>query len=547
VFAERFVYDLGIMISVATILAMFARRFNIPTIIAYIIAGLLLGPLTGVLEVDHAIEIIAEVGIVLLLFLVGLELSLDKIKDVGRVAVVAGIGQVVFTAIGGYAMAWLLGFTVIEAIFLGVALTFSSTVVVVKLLDQKGELNRLYGRIAVGIFLVQDLVVIFVLTLLAAFGLSDEGVGVAELFVNIVKAFAGTAVLLIAALFASKYLLPRPFRWAARSGETLFIWSLSWCFLFVTLSEVMGLSIEIGAFLAGISLAQLPFKDELQRRVHPLMNFFVAIFFVSLGLQMEFAGALGAWPSVVLLSLFVLIGNPLIFMIIIARFGYGERTAFYTSVTVAQISEFSFIFAAMGLTTGLINETILSLIAAIGLITIAGSSYMIIYSEPLYRFMRRFGLLKVFKAAQKEDEEPAGEEFEDHVIIVGMNAMGRALARRLCKEGHRVLAIDTDLEKLEDLPCATMMGHADDPTLLEQAGLERAKLLVSALRIEDTNKLLTYRACRAGVPVSVHGFEEQVRADLQALGADHLIVPKWAAYALQLKTFDEEDIPGSKT
>ena len=171
-----FIEDLGLIIVAATLFAFLARRIGMPSIVAYLLAGLALGPLTGLVEMSGSLALISEIGIALLLFLVGLELSFAKIKDVGRVAVIAGIGQVVFTAAGGLVLCGLLGFGVMEAVFLAVGLTFSSTVVVVKLLDEKGELDSLYGRIAVGIFLVQDIVAIFILTFLAGLG-GSVGVG----------------------------------------------------------------------------------------------------------------------------------------------------------------------------------------------------------------------------------------------------------------------------------------------------------------------------------------------------------------------------------
>ena len=521
---EQFIFSLGVIIIAAVVFSLGARLARVPSIVAYILAGLFLGPATGVLEVSHALELIAEVGIALLLFLVGLELSFDKIKAVGKVAVAAGIGQVVFTAAGGFAVSWLLGFDLMESLFLATALTFSSTVVVVKLLDQKGDLNSLYGRIAVGIFLVQDIVVIVVLTFLAGIGSADT-IELGASLVGLGKAFGGMAILLGVVLVASRYLLPRPFAWAARSPETLFIWSLCWCFIIVAGAEVMELSLEIGAFIAGLSLAQLPYNDDLRRRVHPLMNFFIAIFFVSLGIQMEFGAALDQWWPAVVLSLFVLVGNPFIFMLIISRMGYGEKTSFFTSVTVAQISEFSFIFAAMGVTTGLIDTSILSLTAMVGVATIAISAYMILYNEALYRFVRWAGLLRPFKA-QEEDETPPVEERSGHIIVVGMNALGRNIVQRLREAGERVLAIDTDPGKFSGLPCETMLGNVEYLSVLEDAGLPRAKLLVSALQIEDTNDLLTYRSRSHGVPCAIHAFDLSVIEELVELGALYLLTPR---------------------
>ena len=525
-----FLQNLGTIVVAAAVLVMLGRMVRMPAIVVYLLAGVLIGPTLGWVEMSPALGLISETGIALLLFLVGLELSFSKIKDVGKVAVAAGIGQVVFTAAGGYLLCWVLGFPVMEALFLATALTFSSTVVVVKLLDEKGELNSLYGRIAVGIFLVQDLVVIVILTFLAGMGGGEQMDG-ARVATGLGKAFGGMAVLLLLSLLASKYLLPRPFRWAARSPDVLLVWALSWCFLLVLAAHAFGLSLEVGAFLAGLSLAQLPYNDDLRRRVHPLMNLFIAVFFVSLGVQMDAGGAAANWWPTLVLALFVLIGNPLIFIIIITRMGYSRRTSFLTSVTVAQISEFSFIFAGMGMSRGLIGAEILSITALVGVVTIAVSSYMILYNHQLYRFCERLGVLdwRFFRSpndAEEADIAGHGTTLAGHVIVVGMNTLGREIVGRLHERGETVLAVDTDPHKLEGLPTHTLLGSVEYLSVLQEAGLERAKLLVSALRIEDANDLLAYRCQLAGVPSAIHVVDMSVVDNLLDLGADYLMIPK---------------------
>jgi Kef-type K+ transport system membrane component KefB len=511
--------QLGLILVAAAAALLLARLARVPSIVAYLVAGLALGPATGLLPVSEPLELIAEVGIALLLFLVGLELSLDKIRDLGKVAVIAGLGQVLFTAGGGFALALALGFEPLPAIFIGVALTFSSTVVVVKVLDQKRELDTLYGRISVGIFLVQDLVVIVALTLLAGLGRGREA-SLGAIGLGVLLAFGGMAALLVTALVASRHLLPRLFGWAASSSQTLFVWSLAWCFLFVVAAEKLQLSLEIGAFLAGISLAQLPFNQDLRRRVHPLMNFFIAVFFVTLGARMELSAALDHWPAALVLALFVLIGKPPIFFWIIARLGYGERTAFLTSVTVAQISEFSFIFAGMGLASGLIDQGVLAVVTVVGFVTIAASAFMILYNHGLYEWVRGLGLLRPFRAREETLEESVQTSggSSDHVIVVGMNALGRRLVKLLCRRGVLVVAVDTDPAKLVGLPCSGLLGDVEYASVLEEAGLDRARLLVSALKIERTNNLLAYRCRRAGVPAAIHEFDASMRRDLQQLG-----------------------------
>jgi Kef-type K+ transport system membrane component KefB len=537
-----FMRSLGIVVIAAAVVSLLGRKLNAPSIVSYIVAGLVLGPMLGVLTPGDGgggvsgvgdLELISEIGIVLLLFLVGLELSLKEIRGVGMVAVAAGLGQVVFTAAGGFVLSLALGFTVVESLFISTALTFSSTVVVVKVLDQKGELKQLYGRIAVGIFLVQDLVVIVVLTVLAGLGSVEGeagGLTVGSGVAAIGKAFVSMGGLLGATLLFSRYVLPGLFASVARSAPAAMVWSLAWCFVLVEVAHLLGLSVEIGSFLAGLSLAQLPWRHDLRRRVHPLMNFFIAVFFVTLGSKMNFAEAASEWEAGLVFSLFVLIGNPLIFMLIITRFGYTRRTSFYTSVTVAQISEFSFIFIAMGLGMGLIGSAINSMVAVVGVVTIVASVYLIIYNRPLFEWCERAGLLRFFPAASEdagsEHHEP---ELRGHVVVVGMNAMGRMIAERLVERGETVVAIDNDAQKLVGLRAFTKLGDIAYLDTLLEAGLPSARLAISALKIDEANRLFTYHCRAMGVPAVVHGFDRAVIRGLAEAGPRHIIDSKKAA------------------
>ncbi|MBX3275974.1 MAG: cation:proton antiporter [Sandaracinaceae bacterium] len=523
---------IGVMIVAGAAVTFAGRLVRMPSIVCYILAGLGLAALTGLVAPDSLdrVHVVGELGIILLLFVVGLELNLERIRQVGKVAVLAGLGQVAFTAAGGVGLALLLGFDWMASVLIATALTFSSTVVVVKLLDQKGELSSLYGRIAVGIFLVQDLVVIVVLTFVAGLDPEAES-GALPVLVGLGKAFGGMGLLLALSLASARWILPRPMAWAARSPQTLFLFALCLSLGFVLAAEHMGLSPEIGAFLAGLSVAQLDCAHELRRRVHPLMSFFIAVFFVSLGAGMRLADASAYWMEAVVLSLFVLIGNPFIFMWIIAKSGYSERTSFFTSVTVAQISEFSFILGATGVAAGLIGPPVLSLIMVVGLVTIGVSAYMILFNRELYAVVRRLGLLRMFGASQGEDEEPPAERMQGHVVVVGMNDLGRRLVRALAARGEPVLAIDTDPRKLADLPCRTLHGSVEHPETLEEAGVPHARLAISTLRIEATNRLFAYRAKGWGVPVAIHAFDRSVVDGLRALDVDLLIDSKGYAAA----------------
>jgi Kef-type K+ transport system membrane component KefB len=545
---DSFLESLGLIVIAAMAAMLVGRKLQVPSIVSYLIAGLILGPLFGWLSLtetaasqEFGLAEISEIGIVLLLFLVGLELSLKEIRGVGLVAVAAGLGQVVFTAAGGFVLSLALGFGTIESLFIATALTFSSTVVVVKVLDQKGELKSLYGRIAVGIFLVQDMVVIAVLTVLSGLGSLEEAagdgstqaassIGFWQASGSVMLAFLKMSILLVAALLAARFVLPKVFAMVERSPRAVMIWALAWCFIMVEIAYALGLSIEIGSFLAGLSLAQLPRSHDLRRRVHPLMNFFIAVFFVTLGSRMDFGEAAAEWPAAVVLSLFVLIGNPLIFMFIITRFGYTRRTSFYTSVTVAQISEFSFIFIALGLSMGMIGSQVNSMVAVVGLVTIVSSVYMILYNRWLYELCERLGLLRIFADNETDgSEEDRDGELSDHIVIVGMNSMGRSIAKALAAQGERVLAIDTDPHKLEGLPVEKRLGDISYEDTLNEANLTRAKLAISALKIDEANRLFVHRCTALGVPVAVHGFDRSVLEGLEKLNPDFLLNSKAAA------------------
>ncbi|MFQ3225368.1 MAG: Kef-type K+ transport system membrane component KefB [Lentimonas sp.] len=516
--------NLGFIVITAATFAFLGKLIRMPTIVGYILAGMVLGPALHLVELDHSLELISELGIALLLFLVGLELSFEKIKDLGRVALILGGLQVLLTAIGGTLVAHFMGFAPMAAVFLGGTVTFSSTVVVIKLLDQKGVMGRLYARISVALFLAQDIVVIAALTILTGLG-DSEPLAPIELLINFSKAFGGMALLLIISLVAARYLLPKPFAWAARSPETVFIWALCWCFLIVVLAHEFHLSVEIGAFLAGIAIAQLPIHEDLHRRLHPLMTFFIAIFLVTLGIKMELGTFASIWPAALGLSLFVLLVKPLIVFSILARLRFSEYTAFQTAIATGQVSEFAFILLALGATTGLIGGEIVALGGLVGMTTIALSSYLIIHSEALYSSIARTGLLKLLRAKQEPDKETLRHR-KDHVIVVGMNALGREIVKQLTLRSERVLAIDTDPKKLEGLGGADILiGNVEYQSVVEEVGLREARLVVSALQIEDTNHLLAYRCRSAGVPCAIHAFDISVVDDLLDLDTTYLMMP----------------------
>jgi hypothetical protein len=338
---------------------------------------------------------------------------------------------------------------------------------------------------------------------------------------------------------ASRWLLPKPFAWAARSPDVALVWSLTWCFLMILLARLLGLSLEIGAFLAGISLAQLQHNEDLHRRVHPLMNLFVAIFFVTLAIPMSFDNFGGSWLAPILLASFVIIGNTTIYLLLIPRFGFSARTALLTGITGAQISEFSFILAAMGVVKGMIGIHIVGLMTVIGLLTMGISAYLIRYNHTIAYFLEMRGWLRRFDSKGRQDPDIYHQKLSNHVIVVGMNTLGRDIVHRLCERGETVIAVDTDPMKLEGLPCRTLHGSVEYLTVLEEAGYDRAKLLISALSIEQVNDILAHRCQLAKVPCAVHVVDTSVADSLLDLGAAYLMIPKVDGLKAQVRKLEE--------
>lgn len=536
---EASIEGLGIMVVAAAGFALLARALKLPAMVSYLAAGLLLGPLSGLLEITDSLQLITELGIVLLLFLVGLELSLDKIRHMGWPALLGGVGQVLITLGAAWLLNRCLGIAPITAFWLAFPLTFSSTVVVVKLLEEKGHFHRPYARLAIGILLVQDLAVLILLTLTSGSSTAGED---GSVLTGILKALGGMGVLVGLVLASSRWLLPHPMKWASRSPDTLFISSLAWCFSVVVGAHALHLSHETGAFLAGIALAQLPYSHDLRRRVHPMMNFFIAVFFVALGAKVDFSSLdLHGLGIVLAWTLFVLLAKPFVVHGLLRLLKQSGETAFLSGITLAQISEFSFVFAALALKAGFLPPESLAWIGLTGLATIAISALAIERNAVVYRAMVRRGWLQAGAEDRFHDPEDEAQHhtLRQHVIVVGVNTLGLELVQHLMARGEKVLVIDSDPRKLQNLPCETLHGSVEFLSVLQDAGLRHAKLLISALQIEDVNNMLAYRCREAGIPCGIHVIDLSLVDNLMDMNTTYLMIPKVDGIKLQTRKLKE--------
>lgn len=518
-------WDIGIIILASTILAYLARIFKQPMILAYVLAGIIIGPFgLQLITSKEIITALAELGIAFLLFIVGLELDVRRLKDVGRVSIGCGLGQIIITLAFGYLLANALGFKGIEAFYIAFALTISSTMVVIKLLSDKNELDTLHGRISLGILLVQDVVTIMFLASLTTL----DNLSFFPLLDSLIN---GLALFLIA-IISSRYVLPVLLRFSARSIELLFLTALSWCFVFAAISLFFGFSIAIGSFLAGVTLASFPYKFpynlEIIGRVRSLRDFFATIFFVSLGMQIPLALPL-IEPTIVL-SLFVLIGNALIMMVIVRLFGYGKRTAFLTALSVAQISEFSLIIANQGLLLGHISHETFSLITFIAVVTITISSYFIMHGRKLYlMFLPALEILDRISMGRELADIP--QKSEKHIIVFGCHRMGYTIVKTLRKLKKNFLVVDYNPDIIKFLmaqgtPC--IYGDLGDREILERVDLTDAEIVISTIPNVEDNLMLIEETRRhnPGALIFITANYPDQALELYDAGADYVILPR---------------------
>jgi Kef-type K+ transport system membrane component KefB len=516
--------EFALLLLISAAAGAFSLWLRQPVLIAYIVVGIVAGPaVLGIVTAHDQIDLLAQIGVAILLFVVGLKLDLQHIRHIGPVALATGLGQLAFTIIVGFAIILLMGKSVMEAIYVAVALTFSSTIIIVKLLSDKREIDSLHGRIAVGFLIVQDLAVVLAMMAMSALRASGEA-GIAEVATSLVVrvAVAGIAIYLM-----MRYLLPKVVGLMARSQELLLVFAIAWGTGLAALGEWAGFSKEAGAFLAGFSLASTHYRDAINARLTGIRDFLLLFFFIDLGAKLDFS-TLGdeLWPAAIL-SLFVLIGNPLIVMAIMGYMGYRKRTGFLAGLTVAQISEFSIIFVAMGISLGHVGKEALGLTTLVGIVTIALSTYMILYSHPLYEklapwlgwFERRRPFRELAVATERHDLKEAD------VIVFGLGRYGSRLALGLKEEGLKVLGVEFDPEVARAMRrkgLAVRYGDGVAAEFLESLPLAQTRWVVSTFPDLASNRGLL-QALRA------HHYSGEVaivaRADFEGVALKHLGAP----------------------
>lgn len=319
--------EIAAILGLATLTGIVGQKLRQPLIIMFLATGILAGPsFLGIIQSYEQIELLAHIGIALLLFIVGLKLDLNLIRTTGPVALATGLGQIVFTTIIGFVIAIVMGMSYLSAAYVSVALTFSSTIIIVKLLSDKKEIDSLHGQIALGFLIVQDIAAILALVALTTLGSSVSGEGLGYLSFLMIGA-KGVGLLGGVALLM-KYVIPYLTQRLAHSLELLTLFAIAWAVLLGAGSELLGFSKEVGAFLAGVSLASTAFRDSIGARLIGLRDFLLLFFFIDLGARLDLSMVGSQLGAALVFSIFVLVGNPLIVLVIMGVMGYRRRTSF---------------------------------------------------------------------------------------------------------------------------------------------------------------------------------------------------------------------------
>lgn len=523
--------QLAIILGLCSVLGYGVVRFKLPLLIAYLLGGLMIAS-TAILDprASEVLHFLPEIGIAFVLFLIGMELDLREIKNLGRPILLSGTLQITITTILGASLAKVLGFGPVEAWYLGVGLAFSSTILVVKLLIDKKDEGALYGKLAVGILILEDLLAVLLLVMLTVSG-SVLGLGFQQAFPVLTLVFK--AILLFGVVFIlSRFVLPFVFKSVSKQKELLFITALAWCFVYISFAIFLGFSVVIGAFLAGIALANSPFHYQIQGQVKPLREFFVALFFVYLGTQVDFSEIGKIYPLTIFFTGYTIFVKPTIFLLLLGIFGFRKHTMFQTALSLTHISEFSLILLLVGFKLGVVSQSALTTIALSTVLSMIIASVMITHSAKLYK-----KLSKISGFFERKNYKHALERWDNYhnlagyVIVIGARKVGGEIVKLLKREKIPQIVLDfnphqVDLLLKEKIP--VLYGDMGDPEVLDGLNLQDARMVISTSASEEDNKLLLeeLRSRHINIPVIVRAETADEAQDLYKAGADFVIIPE---------------------
>lgn len=513
--------QLSVVIVLAAAMALIMRLLRQPLIIGHILTGIIVGPsLLGLIDDHTAFTSFGEIGIALLLFIIGLELNAAVIRRLGRIVLLTASSLLLVMTGIGFGVATLFHFTNTEALLIGLSLFFSSTIIIAKVLSDKKELSRLHGQLAIGTVLLDDLVATIALLFVAAG--SGGSMGIGEIGWLLAK---GAGLILIFSIISIK-VLPRVSKYMASSQELLFLFALAWGFGVATLVNKAGFSIEVGALFAGVMLAHLPYTAEIGSRLKPLRDFFIVLFFIVLGEGLGIGSLGSALVPALIFSLIVIIIKPITVMATLGAMRYTKRTGFKTAINLSQISEFSIILVVLAHSSGLVGDKLDAVVTLVALITIALSTYLMKYDNQLYSKLEN--ILRIFERKETREHESRAKTYP--LILFGYKKGGHEFVKtfRNMKKPFIVVDYNPDvIELLDKQHIESLYGDATDMELLGELHAHSAKLVVSTISDQSTNRTLV-RYMHHHNPDAViicHADDYNHAAELYRLGATYVILP----------------------
>lgn len=558
---SSFFVELSIVMIIALAMSFIFHKLKQPLLVGYIFTGVLAGPIFfNVLSNVEGYEAFSHMGVALLLFIVGLHLNLKLIREIGFVALVSGMFQIVLTALFGFLISWMFGIGLLASFLIGVGLAFSSTIVIVKLLSDLREIERVHGKLSMGILIVQDLVAVVMLMLLASFAGAENG----NLLWNLFKIFVLGMFAIVAVLVFSKYVLEKLLDRIADSQEFLFTFVIAWCLGVAALFAYMGFSVEVGALLAGVALASSPYQYEISSRVKPLRDFFIIMFFILLGSQMipvseipnvvsytqgGFFSTIGIFANnfnakmsylfdsfsqiflpALVMSIFILILKPFIVYVILNGLGFHSKVSFRTGLSLAQISEFSLIMILIAKGLGLVSANEVSLLTLVMIITILVSTYFIMHSSSIYvrseKILAKFDFKK--KVVKSDKEEDVRHDLD--VMIFGYDRIGFSLLKTIDKLGKKYVVIDFNpevIKKLDVKKVSCVYGDASDNEFVNEFNLDRIEMFISTIPDVEVSMSLLKQIKKRNKSGTVILTANQIdnALELYKAGADYVILP----------------------
>ncbi len=526
--AEQVFTSLSIVIGIVLISIWLMKALKQPMIIWYILAWTAISIFfPSLLGGNTAFQSFGNLGIALLLFMVGMELNPTIIRDLGKTSIIAWFFQVLVTWVLGYFIATFMGFDTMTSTFLSIGFAFSSTIVVLKLLGDKEEMESTYGRLSIGILIVQDIIVMLLILWMATYKNIEQTQSTVIIISLIVKVIA----LAWGLYLATKYIIPKLTKKIAESQEYLFLFSIGRCFILGALFYRLGFGIEIGTLIAGITLANSSYRFEITSRIKPLRDFFIVIFFVLLGSHVSFwETTVSVLKPLLIFSGFVLIVKPIVTMIVLWLLGHTRKNNFLSWISLGQISEFSFLMITMGISSWYIKDpTILSMVTLLWLISIAGSSYFMIYGERLYHFFKPLLILLPW-VWNKEHKKINKKNYE--IVLFGYGRFGSNIYNMVYKSHKHIMVVDENpwiigLLQKKKTPC--IYGDISDIDFLHELNIKETKMIISTVKKFDENMVLlkTIKQMHPSIIIILVSNHIQEAIKLYEQGADYVIMPHY--------------------